>query len=133
MRYEQSSLDISDGMDVERDRARFEADRAKDVRLSVDQGIQAALTTHALDALIFPETAGAAIAARAGFPSLVVPFGFVDGELPSPAPGFTPRPQPFAVTFTGTACSEPRLFEIAYAFEQATRRRVPPDPGALMP
>jgi amidase len=32
------------------------------------------------------------------------------------------------VSFTGTACSEPRLIELAYAFEQATRKRVPP-PG----
>ena len=30
------------------------------------------------------------------------------------------------VSFTGSACSEPRLIELAYAFEQATRRRVPP-------
>ncbi|HEY7206332.1 MAG TPA: hypothetical protein VIA61_18645, partial [Methylomirabilota bacterium] len=31
-----------------------------------------------------------------------------------------------AVTFTGAACSEPRLIELGYAFEQATKRRVPP-------
>jgi len=30
------------------------------------------------------------------------------------------------VSFTGRACSEPRLLELAYAFEQATRRRVAP-------
>jgi len=30
------------------------------------------------------------------------------------------------VGFNGAACSEPRLIEIAYAFEQATRRRVAP-------
>jgi len=30
------------------------------------------------------------------------------------------------VSFTGMACSEPKLLEIAYAFEQATKRRVPP-------
>jgi len=42
--------------------------------------------------------------------------------------GFQPRPQPYGVGFTGGACSEPRLLELAYAFEQATMRRVPP-PG----
>jgi amidase len=36
------------------------------------------------------------------------------------------RPAPFGVSFTGMACSEPRLIELAYAFEQATKRRVPP-------
>jgi Asp-tRNA(Asn)/Glu-tRNA(Gln) amidotransferase A subunit family amidase len=40
--------------------------------------------------------------------------------------GFHARPAPFGVGFTGAACSEPRLFEIAYAFERATKRRVPP-------
>ncbi len=40
--------------------------------------------------------------------------------------GFNPKPAPFGVGFTGTACSEPRLLGIAYAFEQATKRRVPP-------
>jgi Asp-tRNA(Asn)/Glu-tRNA(Gln) amidotransferase A subunit family amidase len=30
------------------------------------------------------------------------------------------------VSFAGTACTEPRLIELAYAFEQATKRRVPP-------
>ena len=30
------------------------------------------------------------------------------------------------VSFTGMACSEPRLIELAYAFEQATKRRVKP-------
>jgi amidase len=33
---------------------------------------------------------------------------------------------PFGVSFVGTACSEPRLIELAYAFEQVTRGRVPP-------
>jgi hypothetical protein len=32
------------------------------------------------------------------------------------------------VSFAGMACSEPRLIELAYAFEQATMRRVAP-PG----
>ena len=40
--------------------------------------------------------------------------------------GFDAKPQPFGVSFTGMACSEPRLIELAYAFEQATKKRVPP-------
>ena len=44
---------------------------------------------------------------------------------PFPA-GFDARPTPFGVSFTGMACSEPRLIELAYAFEQATMKRVPP-------
>ena len=32
IKYGQSQLDVSDEMDVERDRARYEADRARDLR-----------------------------------------------------------------------------------------------------
>jgi amidase len=41
--------------------------------------------------------------------------------------GFASKPSgKGGVGFTGTACSEPRLIEIAYAFERATKKRVPP-------
>ena len=43
-------------------------------------------------------------------------------------PGFEPKLQPYGVGFTGTACSEPTLLQLAYAFEQATKKRTPP-PG----
>jgi amidase len=124
LKYGQAQLDNSDEMDLDADRARYQADRAKDLALSRGQGIDAALQTHKLDALIFPGGTGAAIAAKAGYPTVIVPFGTVP-NAPMPA-GFDPKPAPFGVSFTGTACSEPRLIEIAYAFEQATKRRVPP-------
>jgi amidase len=83
------------------------------------------MKTHKLDALIFPGGSGAAIAAKAGYPTVIVPFGTVPNSLGMPA-GFNAKPSPYGVAFTGGACSEPRLIEIAYAFEQATKRRVPP-------
>src|SRR5262245_10358024 len=125
LKYEQSQLDISDEMDLEADRVRFEADRAKDLALSRSEGIDAALQANKLDALIFPAVSGAAIAAKAGYPTIMVPFGMVLNAPNAPA-GFDAKPSPMGVSFTGTACSEPRLIEIAYAFEQATKRRVPP-------
>jgi len=114
-------------MDVERDRARYEADRARGVRLSTTEGIDAALTRHHLDALLFPGPGGAYIAATAGYPTVIVPFGTVP-NAPTPAlpEGFEARPAPYGVSLTGTACSEPRLMALAFAFEQATRKRVPP-------
>ena len=80
-----------------------------------------------LDALLFPAQNGNGIAARAGYPSVIVPYGMVPNNAPPAFPaGFDPGPAPFGVTFTGMACSEPRLIGLAYAFEQATKKRVPP-------
>jgi amidase len=130
MRYGQAALDISDEMDVQRDRVRYEADRAKDIRLSATEGIDAVMTANHLDALLFPGANGAGIAAKPGYPTVIVPFGLVPNEPNQPFPeGFDAQPQPFGVAFTGMACSEPTLIQLAYAFEQATRKRVPP-PGA---
>lgn len=127
LRYGQAQLDISDEMDVERDRARYDADRAKDLRLSRAEGLDAVFQQHRLDAVLFPGPSGAAIAAKAGYPTVIVPFGLVPNAPTPPFPkGFAARPSPFGVSFTGTACSEPRLIALAYAFEQATKRRVPP-------
>jgi amidase len=148
IKYGQALLDISDEMDVRADRARYEADRAKDVRLSATQGIDAAMKANRLDALLFPGTAGASIAAKPGYPTVFVPYGFMEpgggrgagagpggaasagtpggrGE-PAYPEGFSPKPSPTGVSFTGMACAEPKLIEIAYAFEQATKKRVPP-------
>jgi amidase len=129
LKYGQSNLDISDEMDVERDRARYETDLAKDIRLAGTHGIDEVMTRERLDAVLFPGSSGAAIAARVGYPTVIVPFGTVPNAPAPPFPaGFDARPSPYGVSFSGRACSEPRLIELAYAFERATKRRVPP-PG----
>jgi amidase len=129
MKYEQANLDRSDALDLEGDRADYEADRARDLLLNGERGIDAALAEHDLDALLFPGSSGAGIAARPGYPTVIVPFGFVSNDGGPDFPeGFEPRPRPMGVSFTASACSEPRLLELGYAFEQATLRRVPP-PG----
>jgi amidase len=141
IKYGQALLDVSDEMDVRADRARYQADREKDIRLSATEGIDAVMKREKLDALLFPGGSGAAIAAKPGYPTVIVPFGFVPNAPPVagtgasaaggsgaqafPA-GFDPKPAPFGASFTGGACSEPKLIALAYAFEQATRRRVAP-------
>jgi amidase len=132
IKYGQANLDISDEMDVQLDRARYEADRRKDILLSATNGLDAALKANRLDALLFPGVSSANIGARPGYPTVTVPYGFVPvpqgtGAFAFPA-GFEPKPAPFNVSFTGTACSEPKLIELAYAFEQATKRRKAPLP-----
>lgn len=128
IKYGQALLDISDEMNVETDAARYRVDREKDLRLSATNGIDAAMKKYQLDALLFPGPGSAAIAAKPGYPTVIVPFGLVPNAPPNqPFPeGFAAKPAPFGVGFTGMACSEPRLIELAYAFEQATKRRVPP-------
>ncbi len=127
IKYQQSRFDISDEIDLVADKARLDADDAKDRRLSRDQGIDGVLKAHQLDAFITPGGSGAGIAARAGYPIIAVPFGMVPNAPQQPFPaGFSARPAPYGVGFVGAQCSEPKLIEIAYAFEQATKKRVPP-------
>jgi amidase len=52
-------------------------------------------------------------AAVAGYPNVTVPAGFVG-------------PLPVGVSFIGGRWDEPQLLALAYAFEQATKVRVPP-------
>ena len=127
IKYRQDLLDVSDEMDLAADAFRYQLDRAKDLLLAGGHGIDEVMKANNLDALLFPGSSSANIAARAGFPTVIVPYGFIP-NAPTPAfpAGFNARDQPFGVGFTGGACSEPRLIEIAYAFEQATKKRVPP-------
>jgi amidase len=112
------------------DRTYIEAhDRAK--RLAGPEGIDAALAKDHLDALIAPTLGpawttdlingdhflGGSVStppAVAGYPHITVPMGAVDGL-------------PIGLSFVGAAWSEGRLISLAYAFEQATHARRPPE------
>jgi amidase len=128
LKYGQARLDGSDEIDLDEDRAEYEADRARDLRLNGEHGIDEVMTNLELDALLFPGSSGAGIAAKPGYPTVIVPFGFLESTSSRMPEGFEPKPRPFGVSFTGMACSEPKLIEVAYAFEQATMRRIAP-PG----
>lgn len=130
IRYGQANLDVSDEMELQADRSRYEADRRKDILLSATNGIDAVMKANSLDALLFPGVSSAGIGAKPGYPSITVPYTFVavargTGAQAFPD-GFEPAPAPFGVTFTAGACSEPKLISLAYSFEQATKRRHPP-------
>jgi amidase len=127
IKYGQSLLDISDAMDQELFRARYEADRAKDIYLTATHGVDEVMKANNLDALFFPGPFGANLGARPGYPTVIVPFGTVP-NAPTPAfpDAFSAKPNPLGVSFLGGACSEPTLIRFAYAFEQATKRRVAP-------
>jgi amidase len=94
-----------------------------------EEGIDKVMNEHNLDAIISPTGAPAwktdlingdnfsvsssSPAARAGYPNITVPMGYID-ELP------------IGISFFGRAWSEPELIEIAFGFEQATNIRRPP-------
>jgi len=102
---------------------------ARNRRLARRDGIDATLARHRLDALVAP-TGGPAwltdfvngdhesgscsqFPAVAGYPHITVPAGFAFGL-------------PVGVSFFAAAYSEPTLFRLAYAFEQMTKARRPP-------
>jgi amidase len=110
------------------DQAYLEALR-KHHRLSRDEGLDAVMNEHQLDAMVSPTTGPAAKtdlvygdrdlggcttpAAVAGYPHITVPAGDVFGL-------------PVGLSFFGRAFSEPKLLKLAFAFEQATKARNPP-------
>jgi amidase len=127
IKYGQSLLDISDAMDLDLFKARYESDRANDIRLSATHGIDEVMKAQNLDAILFPGPSGASIAARPGYPTVIVPWAMVPNAPTTAFPeSFKALPQPYGVSFTGMACSEPTLLKLAYSFEQATKKRVPP-------
>jgi amidase len=98
--------------------------------LTQAQGIDAVMNKNNLDAFIAPSGGVAwmtdlvngdcgvfegmtSIAAVAGYPSITVPAGFVQGL-------------PVGLSIFGRAFSEPTLIKIAYAFEQLTKARKAP-------
>jgi amidase len=101
----------------------------KNQRMSRAEGIDFALKKDNLDALIAPTggpawptdcvngdhfTGGYSTAsAVAGYPHITVPAGYVYGL-------------PVGISFFASAYSEPTLIKLAFAFEQATKARRPP-------
>ena len=105
----------------------YRSARAMDLLSAKERGLDAYLSRHDLDAVVFPGSAGAAIAAKAGYPSVLVPAGFINRVGDRETPDF-----PLGLTFAGRAWSEATLLRLAYAYEQAANaRRMPPGLPAL--
>ncbi|MCH7763977.1 MAG: amidase [Candidatus Marinimicrobia bacterium] len=101
----------------------------KMIKGSREEGIDKVMNLHNLDAIIAPtgspawktdlingdsfQLGSSSPAARAGYPNITVPMGYVN-ELP------------VGISFFGRAWSEPLLLEIAYAYERGTKHRQSP-------
>ena len=128
------ALDVTPGSP---DTIRYLEDRAQDLVLSRvalnalyngPDGMKG--TGDDIDAILALGNNFAAAPAKAGFPSVTVPGGFI---LAGPGDPPINGPFPQTVTFSGPAFSEPRLIALAYAFEQATKYRVPPASTPALP
>ena len=129
LRFGQDIFLASEASEGGLDAIEYIAARRMDIRAARTLGIDAYMDQHRLDAILFPGRAGAAIAAKAGYPSVQVPAGMISGVGAMSTPDY-----PFGATFTGRAWSEPVLLRLAYAFEQATKaRRMPPGVPPLEP
>ncbi len=117
---------------------------ARSRRLTREEGIDAILAKHKLDAIVAPTNGPACLidwingdqdtggcsspAAIAGYPHITVPAGFVQGL-------------PVGLSFFGSCWSEGKLVRLAYAFEKATGARRAPQylptaqvrPEAILP
>lgn len=103
---------------------------AVDGREKLRAAILKALQNNQLDALVYPTWSNPPrrigdlntphgdnsqhVAPHTGFPAITVPMGFVQGDLP------------VGLQFVGEAMTEAALIEMAYAYEQATNHRRPP-------
>ncbi|KAF8700787.1 hypothetical protein HU200_034144 [Digitaria exilis] len=77
-------------------------------------GLERMMKEHQLDAIVAPNHNAGGVLAIGGHPGIAVPAGYDKQGIP------------FGICFGGLRGYEPRLIEIAYAFEQATRVRRPP-------
>jgi amidase len=135
MKYGQAIAEAAAMVDISAgsaDTQRYQQDRALDLVRSRDalNALFTAAAENRVDAIISVGNFFAAAPAKAGFPSVTVPGGFIVA-----GPGDPPIANPFpqTITFTGPAFSEPRLIALGYAFEQATRYRVPPASTPALP
>ncbi|KAF3959740.1 hypothetical protein CMV_015476 [Castanea mollissima] len=78
------------------------------------EGFVELMTKNKLDAIVTPGVSVSTILAIGGFPGVIVPAGYDS------------KGKPFGLCFGGLKGSEPKLIEIAYGFEQATKIRKPP-------
>ena len=99
----------------------YKSARRLDLLTAGRMGMDAYMDEHRLDAVLFPGNAGAGIAAKPGYPSVLVPAGFIAGVGKIATPDY-----PQGATFTGRAWSEHKLLRLAYAYEQASKARRPP-------
>lgn len=78
------------------------------------RGLGKVMQDNQLDAIVAPGASAHSLLAIGGYPAITIPAGYASNGVP------------FAICFGGLKGSEPKLIEVAYSFEQATKVRKPP-------
>ncbi|PGM54066.1 amidase [Bacillus cereus] len=115
LKYGQNKLEIRKDFPNTLRNPEYLKARLEDIYFSQEQGIDFALKKYNLDAILFPSYIGSTICAKAGYPSIAMPAGYMRSG------------RPFGITLASTAFSEGVLIKLAYAFEQATKHRKIPN------
>ena len=102
-------------------------------REQLRQAVMTAMADHNLDAILYPHQRrlvaaigepqlerNGVLSNGTGFPAITLPGGFSSPTASAPVG------VPIGIELLGAAWSEPRLIELAFAFEQATTIRKPP-------
>ncbi|PEA54936.1 amidase [Bacillus pseudomycoides] len=114
LKYGQNMLEYRESLPNTLSNSEYLMAKLEDLYYSQNEGIDFALQTYNLDAILFPAYVGSTLSAKAGYPSITLPAGYMENG------------RPFGITFAGTAFSEGTLIKIGYAFEHATKFRKPP-------
>lgn len=93
----------------------YEVDREQSLRENRDV-LDAALTDNNCSALLFSDNRGVVTSARAGYPSITVPAGYLASNK-----------RPHGLMFVGTQWDEGTIIKYAYAYEQASLARQTPE------
>jgi amidase len=112
--FGQEIFELADSRSGDLDDPEYLAARARCLRIGRDQGIDAVLARHRLDAIVAPSYTFNLSSAVAGYPVISVPVGL--SKLGRPA----------GIWLSGGFLSEPTLIALGYAIEQLLAARVPP-------
>ncbi|CAM3875515.1 amidase family protein [Alkalicoccus chagannorensis] len=114
MRFGQTLLEQAAEKSSDPDDAEYVAFRETDVRTSREEGVDAVMAEHALDGMLSVNNHGAALPAKAGYPSITIPVGAQENGMP------------VGLTITARAWEEPRLVAFGSAVEAHAGHRVVP-------
>jgi len=106
LKFRQVHVDTAVSIDHDRERDAYQQARARDLRFTTESLLAALGDT--LECLVFPGASGCSWAARAGWPSIVVPAGYSADNR-----------RPVGIMLVSRPWTDGRLLQLAYALEQA--------------